>query len=228
MKNSIIIILLSFIFFGCPSILPNKYTIENCRISDHSFKIGVSFEPGDSVINVGDTVTITSSFPNILDSKETGESFVFDSVDFHLVNGFFKLDTLIDYQKGYHFTSNFEFIIDDSTYQFIQGNNYIHLAYKYSDDSYFLQYKFIPKKKGIFLFEFSSNINLTNNIKGKIIHAVDSECKTNAWGPIFQTNQGNNYKELLKESPTEYYNTKYYNEWSRFNTIDGAHCFKVE
>lgn len=86
----------------------------------------------------------------------------------------------------------------------------------------------IPKKKGIYLFEFFSLIPSAHSINGKVIETKNGECRTDAWSPHFKTNNGDNYKELLKQSPNDYYTGYYYDNWSRYNTIDGAHCFKVE
>jgi len=223
MKKLIILTMISAFFFACPTIKQNN----NCSRYEYTFDIPVSFNPTDSIIHIGDTITITSQFSNVLKTNETNELFVFDSVDFKTGSGFVRFDTLLEKGEFYHFTDEFEFIID-SIYNFRKSNNVIAFDYYYNGEEYYLQYKFIPKVKGIFLFEYISRINTSTFNKNKTIQAKNSDCETSGWYPSFITNQGNNYRELLKLSPNEDYYTTVYNDWSRYNTEKGAHCFKVE
>lgn len=221
MKKIIFLAIISTILFACPNIQQNK----DCSRYDYTFDISVSFEPKDSIIHIGDTITITSQFSNVLSSNETNELFLFDSVDFKTNNNFIKVDTIIHLFDRFDFLNDFEFIAD-SIYNFRKGNTTTAFDYYYNGHEYFLRFQFIPKVKGIYIFEFSSRINLTDRIKGKEIYTEDGECQTDNWNPNFITNNGNSYAELLESSPNEYYKEKsgYYFHPQR----DGAHCFKVE
>lgn len=158
-------------------------------------------------------------------SQKSNEIFIFDSVNFKINCHFIKVDTVIDGKNRFDFLNDFN-IISDSIYNFRKGKTTTSFEYLYyEDEQYFLQFKFIPKVKGVYIFEFTSRINLSNNIQGKTIYTENSECYTNRWNPNFITNDGQSYIELLKYSPNDYYKNK--SGYYFFPEQDGAHCFKV-
>lgn len=225
MKKLFFFAFFSLLLYGCPDALVR----ENCSLPYYDFDISVSFQPSGKTIHIGDTVSISSVFPDILCDQTNTDCFTIeDSINLFIGNYFIKLDTLIENHITYNFTKDFEFLVD-SIYNFRIGNYAIGLDYYRRGNEYDIQYIFIPKKKGIYLFEFSSRINVSESYRYQILESISSECRTNRWAPVIITNNGlNNNKELLKESPTEFYNTKSYDEWDLHNTVYGAHCFIVE
>ena len=226
MKKILFLFIAAAFFYACPDILPDDKVNEGCNHSYYIFDNDVSFLPADSIIHIGDTITVSSFIPREKWDRDSNYIFILDSVDFHMGGGIIKLDTVIRRGKHYNFMDDFDWIVD-SIYNFSIGSISYSFNYNYSNDGYYIQFYMIPKLKGIYNFDFNSLIGATPNIKGKVIETKNGNCKTDAWYPYFQTNNGNNFRELLKRSPNEDYNTKYYNKWSRYNTIYGAHCFKV-
>ncbi|MEZ4907109.1 MAG: hypothetical protein R2771_05590 [Saprospiraceae bacterium] len=72
MKSLILFILVSIVFWGCP--LSNQ---NDCDFGHYKFTIPVSFVPGDSIIYVGDTVTITSKISRYMMDNDSLYTFDF-------------------------------------------------------------------------------------------------------------------------------------------------------
>ena len=217
---------MGIILYGCP---PSNYINENCSAGYHTFNILVNFEPTNKVIPFGDTISISSVIPRELISNESSEIFDFDSIKFRPIVTFAKLDTpFVENFKYYPFTDFFDFFVD-SIYNLRINGNSISLEYYYSGEDYFLKFKFIPKRKGIYYFQFTSAyLSHSNYDNVPIIYSLDSNCETNKWLPYFNTNSDNNHKELLKESIYEYSRNDMYEKWDQNYFIYGKHCFKVE
>ncbi len=226
MKKLLLLVLFSFVMLACP-ILPDDHINEGCNHSYYIFDIPVTFEPDDSLIHIGDTITVSSFIPREKWDRDSNYIFILDSVDFHMGGGIIKMDTLLEKGKHYHFMDDFEWIVD-SIYNFKIASNSYSFNYHYFNNEYYIKFYMIPKNKGIYYFDLNSLIGATPNIKGKVIETKNGDCRTDTWDVYFMTNEGNNYKELLKLSPNEGSNTKYYKNWSKYNTVYGAHCFKVE
>lgn len=223
MKKLIIVCFSTFFLFACPDYFPGDDT---CMQYRYYFTLPVSFLPEDKVIYIGDTITITSQFLDQLWNDNHTEFFTFDSVDFKIRCHFIKVDTIIDSQGRFDFLDDFD-ILADTLYNFRKGNTTTAFDYYYDGISYYLEFKFIPKKKGVYIFEFTSRRNLSSfDWDDAYIIDEDGDCETNRWKPRFVTNDGQAYQELLEYSPNDYYKEKLgYN----FNPErDGAHCFKVE
>lgn len=226
MKKIIALVIICIYIFACP-VLPDDHINKGCNKSSYTFDIPVSFAPTDSIINIGDTIMITSYIPLEKWDSDSNYIFIFDSVNFHMGGGIIKLDTLIEKGKQYNFIEDFNFEVD-SVYNWRQGSNSYSIDFYYSQNEYNCKIKMIPKKPGLYLFDFNSLITASHSVKAEIVYTKNDDCYTDSWSPYFKTNKGFNYKELLKQSPNEYYTGYYYQNWSRYNTIYGAHCFKVE
>jgi len=223
MKKLIIICLSCFLLFACPD---NFSGDDGCSQYRYAFTLPVSFTPTDSIIHVGDTVTITSQFTNKLWNDKHTELFTFDSIDFKISCHFIKVDTLINILERFYFLNHFE-VLADSIYNYRHKTASTAFDYNYSDNQYGLQFKFVPKKRGVYIFEYTSRRNLSSfDWDDAYIFDEDGDCQTNRWRPKFITNDGESYKELLRYSPNEYYREK--SGYYFFPERDGAHCFKVE
>lgn len=227
MKNILLIIGIILIFSACPLILPDDDVSENCNGINFTFTCPVSFVPEDSLIHIGDTITVTSIVPAIMWDDLKREQLNFDSIDF-LMGGFlFRLDTLLSKNDSYDFRDYFEIFVD-SVFNFQQNASAYAFDYFYDKKNYSFSFKFLPKKRGVFLFEFNSLYTVSSGKRvKKIINAVNSPCKTNEWDIFFKTNN-NSHRELLRLAKDEYYRTWYYDNWIRFENLEGGYCFKVE
>ena len=210
------------IYFSC-----NKPNCDN-----QTFILPVIFSPPDSIIQLGDTITVISQFPNILQSKY-GEDFLFDSINFYIGSGVSKIDTF----NGSNITSRTfdicEVIIDEEKYNYIKYNLGFGVDYYYSGKEYFVEFKLVPKVKGVFYFDFFSLRTFpdNDNYDKQFIHYTKTDCETDKWFPRMITNNGEgNNRELLKFSPDIQFNQYYYDNWHSVyqNSGSGAHCFKVE
>ncbi|HAQ38264.1 MAG TPA: hypothetical protein DCQ58_07115 [Saprospirales bacterium] len=199
-----------------------------CEYGEYLFSLPVSFYPTDSIIKLGDTIVITSEFPDTLlggpyeFDPRGSELFYFDDVDFKIGCHMIKVDTLMDKSENrWHTINHFDFLAD-SIYKLKVYNTFADFDYVYRDHKYFLEFKIVPKFKGVYIFEFSSALNsLSHSMQRDTIPAVDSDCEAKIWYPGFITNNGQTYVELRNK-----YNP---NSWE-FNFAyrsDGSHCFKV-
>lgn len=219
MKLFVFLLLISIVLSGCPG----KITHEGCDFPYYKFTMPVSFVTGDSIIHVGDTVTVTSQISRFMMDDNSHYTFDFDSIDFRIGSLFEKIDTTIN---NFNVTDDFIFIFNENN-NVIIGNHALKFDYIYSLTDYYIQFKFIPKKKGIYLFQFYSLFSISSNER-PIIHAVNSDCQTEEWYPNFKSNNGNNFREILKLSPMNDFNKIYYDNWHTRNNEFGAHCFIVQ
>jgi len=225
MKKLLFILTISTIFYACPS-TPHIDSVCD-RYYWHHFDIPVSFDPPDSVLHIGDTITIASQFPNKLWDQDSTDQFIFDSINFHIGCGINKIDTFNGSQMSNSLLL-FDYLIDTTKYNYQKANISFSLEYVYSGDEYYLQFKIVPKYKGVFYFTFFSIVGEVF-IERQNIYAVNGECVTEYWDPRLITNKGiGNNKEFLKLSPQKYYNTTAYNDWHKHNHVRGNHLFKVE
>ena len=78
MKKLLFYIFITTLFYACPGPIEND---PRCNRVWFDFSIPVDFSPSDSVIKIGDTITITSRFPNKLWDVDSSDQFIFDSID---------------------------------------------------------------------------------------------------------------------------------------------------
>jgi hypothetical protein len=193
-----------------------------CEVGYYSFLLPVSFYPTDSIIKLGDTIVITSEFPDKLKDILHSEEFYFDNVDFKTYCNMIKVDTLMEYKfNNFDYIDHFKFF-SDSIYNLKVYNTTVGVDYVYSDHKYHLKFNIVPKFAGVYIFEFTSVLNSTSHsILRDTLPAVDSNCKLTEWYPNFITNNGNAYQDLMDRSnPNNWYHDFTYK-------VDGNHCFKV-
>ena len=227
MKKILFILTISTIFYACPS-TPHIDSVCD-RYYWHHFDIPVSFDPPDSVLHIGDTITITSQFPNKLWDQDSTDQFIFDSINFYTKCGIAKIDTFNGSQMSNSLLL-FDYIIDTIKYKVSKNNITYNIKHNYNNNEYYLKFKVVPKYKGVFFFTFPSSLNTFRDLYDRQnIYAINGECSTIYWAPWLITNNGiGNNKEFLKLSPRKYYNTTAYNDWYRHNHIGGVHLFRVE
>jgi len=225
MKRLLFVISLSAIFYACPS----SYNDPDCSRFWYDFDIPVTFEPADSVLHIGDTITITSQFPNKLFDHDSTDTFVFDSINFYTACGINKIDTFNNSKANFSTFDLFNIIVDKEKYNYKKGNISFSIDYVYDGERYLLQFKIVPKYKGVYYFTFFSLLNVRLDLKSEEIYSEKTGCTTEHWHPGISVNNGiGNNKEFLKLSPLKSFNTTVYNDWYKNNYIHGTHMFKVE
>lgn len=227
MKKLLFYIFITTFFYACPGPIEND---PRCNRVWFDFPIPVDFSPSDSVLNIGDTITITSRFSNKLWDVDSSDQFVFDSIDFHTVSGIFKIDTFNGTKVEYSVFKLFDIIIDEAKYNYKKANISFSFDYEYVNNEYLVQFKFIPKYKGVYFFSLESVLTtMSDFVDPQEIYSEISGCVTEHWYPSLITNRGiGNNKEFLKLSPDKYCNTGVYEAWNAKNTVSGVHLFKVE
>ena len=156
--------------------------------------------------------------------------FVIHTIDFHTVSGIYKIDTFNGTKVEYSTFKLFDILIDEKKYNYKKANISFSFDYEYVNNGYFVQFKFIPKYKGIYFFSFESIItHAPDFVEPQEIYSEISGCLTKNWYPSLITNRGiGNNKEFLKLSPDKYFNTDAYEAWNAKNRDSGVHLFKVE
>jgi hypothetical protein len=227
MKKLLFFIFITTFFYACPGPLEND---PRCNRVWFEFSIPVDFSPSDSVLNIGDTITITSRFPNKLWDVDSSDQFVFDSIDFHTFCGINKIDTINRTKIEYSTFKMFDILIDEARYNYKKANITFSFDYEYFNDEYFVQFKLIPKYKGVYFFSFGSKTtHWLDFVELQEIYSEISGCVTEHWYCSLITNRGiGNNKEFLKLSPGKEFNSTIYEAWNAQNTISGVHLFKVE
>lgn len=226
MKQIPFLLFIAIIFYGCPT----SYQNPNCERFWYYFSVPVTFSPSDSILHLGDTITITSRFSSKLWDKDSIDQFIFDSIDFHVLSGLSKIDTFNGTQVSQKFYNLCELKIDTVKYNYRQANISFSFDYFYTGDEYYVEFKMIPKYRGVYYFSFQTIMTYQwDYLKHQKIHSENSGCETEYWIIELMTNNGiGNNKEYLKLSPSSYYNTERWKYWNADNIVNGVHLFKVE
>lgn len=135
------------------------FMISNCRppecrdlpVGVYTFILPVTVEPARQTYSVGDTITITSSFGNMVEEKYTGNTYLLDSFAFFpasYVENYTNNETTYDFE-------GLEFIADtasqyDNFQSFSDGSDELNGQYEYDGMSYRLSYKVVPTTPGIY------------------------------------------------------------------------------
>ena len=133
------------------------------------------------------------------------------------------MDTsIIDY-SNIHF---FDLIVDSNfsynTYNFSNGGSWINGQYNYSNNTYSLVFKLIPKKTGLFFISQGSDIYLQNSDQ-----YFEGKCdNTGIDAKIYTNNRSDNNIHLVNQCTNDYYQG--YIEKKETHYLDfGGYCFRV-
>jgi len=133
------------------------------------------------------------------------------------------MDTsIIDY-SNIHF---FDLIVDSnhsySIYNFSNGKSWINGQYNYSNNTYSLVFKLIPKKTGLFFFKQGSDINLQDSDQD-----FEGKCRNKSSdAKIYMNNRGDNNSHLINECKNEHYKLFLKNKETQYLDF-GGYCFRV-
>ena len=137
MKKLFFILTISTIFFACP---PTPHIDSVCdRYYWHHFDIPVRFDPPDSVLHIGDTITITSQFSNKLWDQDSTDQFIFDSINFHVASGIGKIDTFNNSKANESTFELFDILIDSSKYNYQKAHISFSVDHVYDGNEYYFQ-----------------------------------------------------------------------------------------
>jgi len=219
MKNLVFLFFFIFFFNSC-----NK---ECNELTDYVFELPATLNPAKDTFLIGDTITITSEFPNKVFDKSTKKYYKLENWKFFLE---IRLREISDTISNEAALLDFEVLIDSiynfAPLQYSNGSVSYVGDYLYSEKNYSLKYSLIPKKIGLYyhslfslLFDFGKNQDFDGRCpKGRA--GVDAFIRLNG-------NEENNINMLLT-SPD-----KHFNDWilqkpeTRFYKF-GGYCFYVK
>lgn len=223
MRFYLLILLAPILLTACPR--------EACDFQAYNFEIPATLSPAQEVYRIGDTITISSRFVNLVPERSTNQSYLLDSFNFRPIMILEKLDT--DTQQ----LSTIDPLgfIDNSLFQFGPFFGSIESIYSgiynYDGVAYDLEFRFVVQETGIYYLSFGSSV--ISNSQGSKYDFEGKMCPLKQIGGIgTRLNDGaDNNVDLLLESPVAWYNTKTYDrrdqQFGGFH-YQGGYCFRVE
>lgn len=221
MFRIILLSILLIVLSGCPFNVSDK----DCEQRFYKFDIPIEIWPQKESYATGDTINVSCTIQNIIFDKEFNHPFLFDSIDFRVFSNILRIDTLDSIESFMYNPDQFEYIID-ANHNFTIGNLNVYFDHNYENSYYTLNYKIVPKIKGVFYFRFQSTMNVSTSHHDQFIYSQDSNCSTKYWTLHFKTNDGLGNKDLLKSSSIENILNDEYQKWG--NSREGPFCFTVE
>jgi len=216
-KNIYLLTILSIIFSSCIK--------KECQISGrYNFEIPVTLSPTREIYNIGDTITIISSFSEEVYDRNTDRYYALTDFSFYPRMIIREISDTITNEAA---LSNFDVLIDTiyniSGFQYNSGGISYLWQYNYQNNYYNLSCNLIAKNPGLFHFSYSSSLSTTGEHQ-----EFEGKCPRTANDATVVLNQGasNNFY-LVNESPDPHYN-----EWmegnpeARFHK-HGGYCFRV-
>lgn len=203
----------------------NSCIKEDCQIAggQYVFEIPASLSPVKDTYRVGDTISISSKFDNMVYEFKTDKHYLLDQIKFYPGTEVVKIDSLkVESGIGKYF----EIIIDNNiNYSFKEFSTGVQLLtgeYNYVNGMYELEFKLIAKYPGLFYLEQAVALAFfpEQNFNGKCSNLGIE-------GSVNLNNGADNNIEFLKNSPDPHYNT-----WilqkpdDRFYKF-GGYCFYV-
>ena len=215
--NFNVIFLVSLLsFLGCR---------KECQFDgSYAFVIPAQVNINKDTIQIGDTLTWTSSFTKEVYEQNSDQTYNLKDFKFYPYSSIIKIG-LPNQKESFE---DFEVLLD-SNYDFnfftySDGAKVLVGQYNYSNDQYDLAYKLIPKAEGLYLFCHGSEIYGLGEDQD-----FDGKCKKKSSDVYVSLNEGvDNNVNLLRDSPDPHYN-----DWilidpqARFHNY-GCYCFYVK
>jgi hypothetical protein len=213
------------IIFSTISLLFNSCIKEKCQINGghYEFEIPATLTPAKDTFQVGDTITIVSSFPDEVYERKTDKTYKLENFSFYPGTEIVKIDSSVAIPAIVNY---FDLLIDTAQDYHLQvfssGTHGIIGQYQYINNNYSLNFKIIAKRSGLFYMEQGVALNLAPNqdFEGKC-----SNLRNDA--AVILNGGADNNIEMLKYSPDPHYN-----DWilqkpeDRFYKF-GGYCFYV-
>jgi hypothetical protein len=213
-----------FVFILIVALL-NSCIKEECQIAggQYVFEIPASLSPAKDTYRVGDTISISSRFENMVYEFKTDKHYLLDQIKFYPGTEVVKIDSL----KGESGIGKyFEIIIDNninySFKEFSAGVQLLTGEYNYLNGMYELEFKLIAKSAGLYYLEQGVALAFFSE------QDFNGKCPNLGMDGYVKMNEGlDNNIMLLKDSPDPHYNT-----WILDKPVDrfhqfGGYCFYV-
>jgi hypothetical protein len=199
MKNFLIISLVGLSFLSSCR--------EKCTSNVYYWEIPTTFSPAKDTFNIGDTITISSKFNDMVYERYEGKDYKLVNYKFFPECKLIQIDSVptSEQELAGKLSTNADLIVD-SIYVFYLGEdaNKFEVArgnYNYWDKIYRLEYKLVLKKSGLFLFNHSSNLN-EDILNGQ---AFDGRCpNSEELGKVLLNNGSSNNVEMLHDGYDTY------------------------
>ncbi len=207
-------------------IIPNTSCVkEICRSvqGTFEFEVPVILSPAKETYRVGDTITIQSTFSDLVYERKTNTRYKLENFKFFPGTEIVK----IDLPEGERFLADYFEIITDSLSSygitfFSGGESGILGEYFYQQNTYHLGFKLVAKMPGLYYMEqgIDPMIGGNQNFEGKCSN-VDND------GVVSLNEGAQNNIEMLLSSPDPHFNTWILEDpESRFHRF-GGYCFRV-
>ncbi len=197
---------------------------KECRLAGtYEFILPATLSPAQEIYNIGDTITFTSSFSDMVYDEHTDQIYHLENFKFdpHLI-----IREISDTVTNEAALEDFEVLVNEQTnfhpFYYDSGSISFVGEYAYENNQYTLTYQFIPQTTGFFLFNHGSTLlNDRQHFEGRCSNNVNNATVTLNDG-------GENNIHLLHESPNTHYN-----EWilekpdKRFHKF-GGFAFRVK
>jgi hypothetical protein len=139
-----LLVVLAIVFSGCLR--------KECRDipGGYEFEIPVTLTPAKDTFRVGDTISITSTFDDMVFERKTRQEYLLEDWNFSPITDIHKIDTS-PYQNGMPF---YDVIVSDTMdyeqFMFSDGWSSLIGTYFYDNNVYTLFYRVVPRSPGLY------------------------------------------------------------------------------
>jgi hypothetical protein len=183
---------------------------EECKFdySDYVFEIPSSFSPKKDTFNIGDTITISSKFSDVVYDRSTQQEY--SLIDFKFYPDFRITKISLDEADRAAFI-RFDVLLNpdyplDHFYGPVSKEMHYYGQYQYNNSSYELEFKFVAQDTGLFVFQHFTFINSSSNNGQE--QEFPGKCKKTGLDIFVNSNNNeDNNIDFLTNSPDEHYNT---------------------
>ncbi len=205
------------------------FSCSSCRDKEcdfpaaYEFVIPATLYPAQDTFNIGDTITVTSNFSDMVYDQKTKKKYHLVDFRFYPVTTIYKLDTSI---ISYNLT-DFDIVVDTAyKYNYLNlsdGNKQVVGQYRYSTTRYSLEYKIIPKRKGLFFHRFGVDVGIDQ------FQDFEGKCRNKGSSATVKLNEGeDNNVDFLLESGNEDYPRLYWDKKEERFYKHGGYCFYIK
>jgi len=213
-----------FLAFTAIVLLSSSCLRKECRDipGGYEFEIPVTLAPVKDTFRIGDTISISSIFDDMVFERKTQQEYLLEDWNFFPITDIHKIDTA-PYQNGMPF---FDVIVSDTMdyeqFMFSDGWSSLTGTYSYDSNIYNLFYKVVPRNSGLYCIYQASAQSVDDN------QGFPGKCSgiSSRTAVVLNNNTDNNI-EFLSESPDTFIS-----EWIPSRPMDrfynsGGYCFYV-
>ncbi len=190
----------------------------------HVFEIPATLSAALETFRVGDTITIHSTFDDMVYEKQTNKQYKLENWLFYPETIIVRIDDTAAITDNF---SEFDVLLENeydyNLYMYSSGAVSLVGQYLYENNVYDLKYSIVLKKIGVYFFKHA--IGLFEYGKGQ---TFEGQCRhTEVEGAVKLNGSSTNNIHLLSSSPDKHFNT-----WvlekpdQRFHRF-GGYCFRV-